>query len=619
MFIPPRNVEEWFVHIVGLCSGDKQDRIMRGAFFRNLYLTGDQDGSPATYNKTWDAIEDLAAYTCSTTDLRYAISFPGGGSAVQRAQGQASAQELLDQSRSTDLDTLIEEAALWSYVVGKTFIRMNWSVDGLEPHLIMPEMMGVYRPDLDDLDQQEAFVQSSYITKDQLRIILSRHPDAAKIYKKIITQASVKNQAADAPDQQAAMKQVLLGGYQPYTGSGVPGIGNSQVRKSNGIVQWLAGPYPSFDPRVAAELIRLDELWIRDDQRADAEGRRDWTTMLGVGNCIIFGKEQHTNVFADSFDPEKSARDNTPNDENPLAFRHPYVEFCPNRLKNYFWGRPEVTNLALLQKQLNDRINGINRLLRLQEDPPIAFLGGQSKDDKTKAKLTKPGGWMHDPDPTAKAPIVLAPELPAGLYDSLQQSERMFDVMTGMTPTLQGMASPSVRSHGQTGQLTTNATPRFKKKAIRLERSVQAVANLLFLLLKAKSTNLITAWVKPGPQISPEMLGTLIDPSVEPPSPGLKAVQFYMHDMPGNVRITVDGHSASPAFGDETEQKAILLRKANAMGTPRFIEAINPPDADAVAAEVATLEAEAALAQQKQQQAEAAQAAQGGPAPKGKK
>ena len=604
MFIPAKDVEGFFSSTVNICCADRMERLQRGTACRNLFLTGDESGQPATYNKTNDSIEDMSAWTFSSVDLRYLLRFPGGGSALQRAMAKAASQELLDQSRATDLDTTCEEATTWSYVLGKTFVKMNWNVNGLSPELIMPEMMGVYNPGVLDLDGQEAFVHSAYILPDQLKILLANHPDAVKVFRKIMAQASVKT-ASDRPDQANQWKQVLLGGYQPYTGQG--GVGATQTSPAYGIAQWM-NMNPTYSPEMVKSLIRVDELWVRDDQATDDEGRREWTTLVGSGNVLIFGKERRMNIFADMFDPNNTAPIERKFEDNPLSFKHPFIEFCPNILLGNFWGRPEVNNLVLLQTTLNKRVNGINKLLRLQEDPPISFIGGQMKSEKDKAKLTKPGGWMHDADPTAKPPTVLAPTLPAGLYDSLHESERMFDVMTGMTPTLQGMASPSVRSHGQTGQLTTNAAPRFKKKAIRIERSVQAAAALLFNLLRAKSTDLITAWVMPGEATAPQMRGRLIDPSVEPPAEGMKPYQFYMYEMPNNVRVMVDGHSSSPAFGDEATEKAITLRKGNALSTPSFIEAINPSDPDALvaeadAAQIAAAKAQAAQAQQQQQQA----------------
>lgn len=236
-------------------------------------------------------------------------------------------------------------------------------------------------------------------------------------------------------------------------------------------------------------------------------------------------------------------------------------------------------------------------------------------DQEKKSKLTKPGGWMHDPDPTAKPPTVLAPTLPQDLWTSLQQTERLFDVMTGMTPMLQGLGSPAVRSHGQAQQMTQNATPRFKTKSLRVERSIQCCAGLLLDLLKAKSSNLLTAWVMPDKESAPELLGKLIDPSVQPPVPGMKAFQFYMHEIPQNIRVSVDAHSSSPAFGDEAQEKAILLKKANAMSSTQFVEQVNPPNAEAVIAEVKTAEIAAAAAQAQQQQAAAAS---GQPPGKGK-
>ena len=604
MQIPTRNMEVWSANLIAECTADKNERLERGATFRNLYACGDPSGQAAIYNKTRDSIEDVCAYLCSSTDLRFGVAFKNGGSALQRAMCHPIANELLDQSRASGLDETYEAATEWSLVLGKTFVKHNWSTAGLEPHLIMPEAMGVYRPDVDSLDAQEAFVFSTYITVDQFRLLIKDNPNRDKIYKQVKQRMGVKQGDTGSPGQEAVMKQVILGGYQPYTGVG--GIGSAQAQQARGIVQWLNGPFPTFDAKVLASLVRLDELWVKDDDRASRSGNREWTTIYGVNDIIIFGKEQRMNVFAEMYDPARVPGLSEPDEENPLAFKQPFVEFCPNPVKGYMWGRSEIANLALLQWSINNRVNGINKLLRLQEDPPVAFLGGMAKDDKTKAKLTKPGGWFHDPDPTAKAPTLLAPNLPPGLYESLQENERMFDVMTGLTPTLQGQASPSVRSHGQTGQLTTNATPRFKKKSMKIERSIQQSAALVFDLLKAKSTELLTAWVMPSDKMPPELAGKLVDPTVEPPAEGMKAYQFYMYEVPDNLRITVDAHSSSPAFGQETEEKAILLKKANAMTTQRFIEAINPADADTIIAEAQTAEINAARAAA-QQQAVAAQ------------
>ena len=91
MIIPDKDLEEWLYEIIRQCTPDNLDRLQRGAFFRNLYLSGDDNGDSAIYNKTFDSIEDLTSYICTTTDLRYLVSYPGGGSALQRAQAEAIA------------------------------------------------------------------------------------------------------------------------------------------------------------------------------------------------------------------------------------------------------------------------------------------------------------------------------------------------------------------------------------------------------------------------------------------------------------------------------------------------------------------------------------------------
>jgi hypothetical protein len=610
MIIPDRGVEEFVAEISRLCTSDRLDRIQKSAFFRNLYLVGDENGDAQTFNKTFDAIEDLTSYLCSSVDLRFKVKFRHGGSKVDRAKGAAVAEELLDQSRACDLDTQYEEATRWSLVVGKTFIKHLWSVNGLEPILVMPEFMGVLRPDLTKLDDQEAFTHSSYVTRDQFRMIIKDHPDRERLYKRAMAFAA-QTKSADAPDQAALLKQVILGGFQPYQGVG--GVGSAAPQTTNGMVQWLAGPYPSFDPKVITDLIRIDEVWIKDDARTDDEGRREWTTMQMVGNILIFGREQHMNIWADPLDPQNVAVVRTPQDGNPLSFKQPFVEFCPNQLQGYFWGRSEIANLALLQSSVNKRINGINRLLRLQEDPPGWFQGGTAMTQQKKSKLTKPGGWLYEPDITAKPPVMLAPQLPTGLYDSLQESERMFDVMTGMTPTLQGMASGSLRSAGQTDQMTRNATPRFKQKAIRVERAIQRSAGLVTDLLRAKSIETLVGWYMPG-STPLDAVGVPDDPSLVPPAEGMKPIQFKMHDLPETIRVVVDSHSASPAFGDEAMQKAVVLKKAGVITPTEFIEMVNPQNVDEIIADAQSAEIKAAIAQiaaaKAQQQAAQEQAQQ---------
>jgi len=81
MIIPDRDLEEWLYEIIRQCTPDNLDRLQRGAFFRNLYLSGDENGDAAIYNKTFDSIEDLTSYICPTTHLRYLVTYLGGGSA----------------------------------------------------------------------------------------------------------------------------------------------------------------------------------------------------------------------------------------------------------------------------------------------------------------------------------------------------------------------------------------------------------------------------------------------------------------------------------------------------------------------------------------------------------
>ena len=71
-------------------------------------------------------------------------------------------------------------------------------------------------------------------------------------------------------------------------------------------------------------------------------------------------------------------------------------------LDGYFWGVSYVYLVALLQHTINRRIDGINRRLRMEEDPSRFITGSTSVNQNAYAKLNKPGGYFTDGSPNAK-------------------------------------------------------------------------------------------------------------------------------------------------------------------------------------------------------------------------
>lgn len=565
MRIPSRNIAAFAKELVDRCSISRETRIERGRMYRNLFLTGDESGDPAVYPRTYAYIDNLSSYLYSPVELRFIIEHYGQANPADRAKARAAASDLHRRFREAALDTEVEEAVTWGLVKGKMFVKLLWSRWGFEPILVQPEMMGVLDESKASLDRQEAFCHTTFISKSQFHDLIELHPDRADLETKVKRYLSPRKGAEEAQGN-AVLRQVILGGLYPYQTAGTDG-----PAKPRGFVDWLSGPDPVISPEVLGDLVRLDELWVWDS------AEDDWTTIQIIGeDCVIEGKTMHRNIFADAIDTNLKLD----HKDNPLNGHHPFNEICPNPLNGYFWGRSELCNVALLQKTLNIRLNGINALLRLQEKPSRFMAGGTSLNQNAMNKISKPGGYLTDSNPNATVKS-LAPEIPTGLYESLHESERMFDHMAGTPPVLQGRGEGSVRAQGHAETLTRNASPRFKDRALLIERQVEGIAGLGLDMLKAHVPTELTAWVKPNDASIETELNNVEDME-QAPAPGMKRIDFRYADLGKDCAVRVDSHSGSPAFSHEAKQFMFDLLKAGAATPQQIVEHLHPPGEDAM-------------------------------------
>lgn len=569
MKIPSSNIAGFASDIIQQCSESMKMRAQRGSIFRNYFLTGSGDGNPAIFNKSYAYIDNLASYLYSPVDLRFLVEPYGrSASSADRAKAHAASDELNLAMQDSGADTAIEQAVLWSLVKGKVFVKLLWGGSGLEPEVIQPENIGVLRDDIDSLDKQEAFYHRSWLTRSRFAELIENHSNDKSLLKRASRYLSA---SSTSPDREQPVMPVMLGG-QAFSGSGPyvaagPG-GRATGNQNQNIAFWLSSPPPTLAPDVTSSLVPFDELWVWDSDRDD------WTTIQMVGNdIVIWGDKVHSNLFADAIDPANTSKKRRSNPENPMAERHPFREFCANPMEGYMWGRSEIQNVGFLQETLNARINGINGLLRRQEDPP--FLGKNFNQSlaQVTSRLRKPGGFLVDSNPQAEGKF-LAPDLPEGLYVSLHETERMFDEMGGMPDVMRGHGDRGVRSHKQVETLTRNASPRFKDRALLIERQVASVGSLAHKIQRAKVDRAIVAWLKPTEKSM--QIGPLTDPTMEPPVPGMQPIEFMLHQLPDDWRVTVNGHSSSPAFMYEEEQKALVLAQNKAINAERLIELLDP-------------------------------------------
>lgn len=573
MRIPSKNVGKFAKEIFDQCTSSKSDRLLRGSTFRSLYLTGSEDGSPEIYNETYAFIDNLGSFLYSPVDLRFFIDSYGSSNVAERSKMRAASSEFHKHFRRANTDTLLEAAVTWGLVKGKTFIKNSWTSQGFKDVVVQPEMMGVLEEHLDSLDEQDAFSHTTYLTPDKLYRMLRTNSEREDIMRRAMKYCT-QGKGSDDPEHENTLRQIVVGGIQPYQIQGQGSGGN------RGAVRWLDAPSPQFSPDIITKLIPIHELWVWDDDRENEEENLDgeYTTIQFIGEDVVLaGELTHRNLFADQYEPDNKQKKKVPTNLNPLSGHHPFTEICPNPLEGYFWGRSELFNVALLQKAINSRVNGIGQMLRRQEDPPKFFSGTSGIKQQAYSIMKKAGGYLTDSNPSAKAQD-LYPQLPEGLWQSLHEYQAMFDRMAGFTATMSGRGESGVRSQGHSETLTRNSSPRFKDRALLLERQIENMGGLKLDMLKAHVPYAITAWV-PEKESGIEGKIPLSVPEM-PPVSGMVPIEFTFYDLPENCKVSIDSHSSSPAFSHETRDLIFNSLKAGIVDQEYVIEHLQLPDAD---------------------------------------
>ena len=121
MFVPNKlkEIGDFATDLISRCAVSMRPRMERGAAYRNIFLTGDPQGTPQTYMKTYAYIDDLASILYSPIELKLAIAPHGRAGPIQRALGHAAAYELNSELRRGEIDTAIEDAQRALYLSGK--------------------------------------------------------------------------------------------------------------------------------------------------------------------------------------------------------------------------------------------------------------------------------------------------------------------------------------------------------------------------------------------------------------------------------------------------------------------------------------------------------------------
>lgn len=548
--IPQDNLEDWALEIIDECRQSAEQRRDLLKMYRSYYYTGTSDGSVSLYNRCYPHVERLGAFLYSPTDVRFDIEFDETEDEAVHAMGHAAARRLNRDFHRRNLDLNFAAAVNGALIDGVNILKSIWGYDGLEGWVIRPQFFGVLREDIEDLDRQEAFVHSTYMTPTAFERTIVDHPDKDEIMDRIKA-ASMTNQERDEFEDDF-FHQIIVGGTQPVS---------LTTSSGSGMVGIVGVPTPVVDARVVTSLVRLDELWVQDRERQDyttirivkpniiVEGEDDKKTVrVGKKGVVTEGRERRRNLCGLTDTLGKHAE---------MKGFHPFTKVSPNEVQGYFWGMSEIAQIYRLQDDLNDQMRSLTRLRRLRADPPRSATGFAGLNLEKYKAFKRPGGFISEQSPNAKMQEH-AQEIPAELFTSLDKTLQFFDDVAGFTPILQGQGEQGVRSQQQASMLARNSSPRMRDRALLVERQCAEWGEFNYRMLQAKDAEVMSAAI----------------------GGDAKLEQFVLAQMPDDAKVVVDSHTSSPVYQEDNERKAFALAKAGAIDPAELIMLTHPMHED---------------------------------------
>ena len=490
--------------IVEQCFNSYGDRSTNYNLFRNLFLTGNKDGGEATFNRVWSDLDYLTSFLFSGETVVFEIDHDG-----KEPRHDFMARELAKRIKQkwsdNSADVLIYDLITWALTYGSMFIKVLPEAD----YVVDPYDIGVYREDITSLDDQEAFVHRSYRTKHEFRRMLSflvandkLSMEKAKEYYDTVPTVGLSGDSETLP---TSIQNLIISNTTPnIQGSFTTPV---QLKRTS-----LVAPYVDMD-----KIIKQYEVYVWDDHARWDEVNKEWIADYRI--ILMFEPQivvwNHPNWY--------------------LAKDHPFVQFCPNRIYNYFFGISEIEKMKVLQEKNEKRINDIYSMLARQADPPVGSYGTSMIPLELKQAIRSPGGHIPFNNPQGKLSPMETP-IPPDLWKDIDQNQQFRSELMGLPPIMKGYGERGVRSQAQVSKLASLGSSRVKKSALLIEDSLEKYATLRAKLLQKYDKTPMSYQDDKGERV--KFLAQQFDPA---------------------YTVKVSAHSSSPVFVDQLNEKAVLL------------------------------------------------------------
>ena len=495
------------------CEISMETRRGRYRANRMWYLTGSDTGQRARYNKLLEHVSFSSAYLYAPESVRFGVVLPPHYGDQWIPECDAAKEELHrlwhDSGAGLAFDQLVTWAHVYDTMLGKVVVSNGTPT--LVP-IADPADIGVWNESSDDWDTDEAIVHSYTLDVPRFARMVAPHPNAKHLIEVAEAHAVPGFEASENALPPTIQRTIILSQASPNLIGAVQGLGDTSLAI----------------PQVTAPMVRMAELWIRDDAIQDY---RVVTILLATEDIL--------------WEPR-----------NPLVpGEHPFHPLTLIPTPGYRWGVAPMEYLIAMQGWREDKMRQLDDRDDKLIDPPMLFKGFTQITDEQAMRFRAKGGNLATQNPTAEA-TPFPPSPVAEPYQIIDRIDTDFARQGGLPKGLTGQTEPGVRSGEQAESQAALAGGPTMKKAMYVESAVEAVATQMLRLQR---------------RISGETLSK---------TEGASAHEFLLAQMPGDLVARVWAHSTSPLYATQLLTKAKLAHDAKAIDNEDYLEYLDLPLTD---------------------------------------
>lgn len=516
------------LEIVDQCTEGQGNRAASYRTYGTWIETGKPKSGMALGNLLYGHIDRLATHLFSPTELRFGMNYENIYPQEWLDKGSVASRLVSLEWQNKNIDVLFGAGVNESLRYGAYLLKQlaGKAADGSFYYrggqLVPPWGLGVYDEGINDLDKQEAMVETVWMNRHEVWRRIRNLPNAEKMYKKVLAKGDNQTRTGSPRN---FMHQVLSTAILDAS------LRNATAPQPGGIVN-LGNDVniAPLEPRSATPLYPMHEIYVRDDAR----GGEDYTTIqLIEPDILVAPLFKHCNIF--------------------VPDRHPYTLIQPNYVVGYIWGRSEITDLMTLQEWFTEHLEDVRRIMGNQFDKLMAFINQDGITDEIYGQWRRSGYMPLQQGADVKDMTAKMPENAIAL---IAEIIGLMDRISGFPPIMTGQGETGVRAGVHADTLMKTGSPRLRDRSLLIERQCAGAADDTLAILQAKDAKLY--WTDPAKG----------------------ETDFLLSQLPEDRQISVDSHSSSPIYHDDHANLIAWGVKSQVLGPEDAIEDLPFPHKD---------------------------------------